>query len=141
MVDDSVHEDIDTGGLAPVHHLDELLPVARPALQLVADRLVPGPPLAPWDVLHGRGDLHPAVSLEEACLSCSCQLGRLCSYLGSKVGLTFLRYVSPGPLEQVDDDLSVSLTPGVGVALGCGVEVASLDPSQQQNSPLNTGHY
>ena len=44
-------------------------PVARSGAEDVGDGLVPGPPLAPRDVLLGRGHLHAAVPLRSQDLS------------------------------------------------------------------------
>lgn len=51
VVDDGIHNDIDTNAVALLDHVLEGAPVAGPALELVADRLVSGPPLASLDVL------------------------------------------------------------------------------------------
>ena len=104
VVDHGVHEDVDPGRLAPLHHLPELLPRAGPALQLVGDRLVANPPLLPLDVLHRRGDLDPTVTPgPEDCLALSSN-------------------VWPRPLEQMDDHLAVSLAGGVGVTSRQGAD-------------------
>lgn len=62
VVDHRVGDDLHTGRVAGVHHARERRLVAEAVLQLVADRLVGGPPLVALDVLGGGRDLDVAVT-------------------------------------------------------------------------------
>ena len=81
----------DSNTVALIHHVDETVPVTRPALQFVGHGLVPGPPLAALDVLIGRRHLDTTESL------------------GTEDLDTLVSDGVPGPLEQVDDGLLLVL--------------------------------
>ena len=51
VIDDGVGDDVDAGGVAATDHVGKLVPVSWPGLQLIWDRLVPGPPGRSLDVL------------------------------------------------------------------------------------------
>ena len=89
-----------THPVTSVDHVDELLPVAGPGgVQLVGDRLVPGPPGPALDVLHGRRHLHTTEALRAE------NFGALVSH-----GV-------PGPFKQVNYRLLGVLTVGLSVAM------------------------
>ena len=63
VIDDGIHDDVDVVGVAGLNHRGKLLTGAKSALELVANRLVHGPPLLTEDVLLRRGDHCPANAL------------------------------------------------------------------------------
>mmetsp|Transcript_25291 Transcript_25291/g.64314 ORF Transcript_25291/g.64314 Transcript_25291/m.64314 type:complete len:385 (+) Transcript_25291:1747-2901(+) len=58
VVEDDVHEHLDAGRAARLHHVGKLRLAARARVQAVGDRLVLRPPVGARDVLGDRRDLH-----------------------------------------------------------------------------------
>jgi len=94
VIENDISDDLDTGRMASIDHVLVLLAATTFGLELVADDLVVGPPLAALNVFCYWIDLNVAVSSGTDEVS---------AFVGNRV---------PVPLEELNDDLFASSLPG-----------------------------